>query len=215
MAPRSRELHFMSFAFDGAHERWLTALLAGGSLVMRDRQPVDRRNRPWRCCTVTASPSPASRRRTCSSWPKYAERRAAIRRRCEVYCFGGDAVPDASFEQVKRALRPQRLVNGYGPTETVVTPLLWKARPDEPCEAAYAPIGRRVGEPCACTCSTSTSIRCRWASSASCTWAANGLARGYHRRPGMTAERFVPDPFSATVAACTAPATWCASARTA
>ncbi|MDP1069193.1 hypothetical protein, partial [Klebsiella pneumoniae] len=32
----TRELLFMSFAFDGAQERWLTTLLAGGCLVLRD-----------------------------------------------------------------------------------------------------------------------------------------------------------------------------------
>ncbi|MFE1817108.1 AMP-binding protein, partial [Metapseudomonas otitidis] len=32
----SRELHFMSFAFDGAHERWITTLISGGTLVIRD-----------------------------------------------------------------------------------------------------------------------------------------------------------------------------------
>ncbi|PMZ50934.1 hypothetical protein C1X25_31000, partial [Pseudomonas sp. GW247-3R2A] len=36
LAPRSRELHFMSFAFDGAQERWLSVMLAGGSLVIRE-----------------------------------------------------------------------------------------------------------------------------------------------------------------------------------
>ncbi|KTC56352.1 hypothetical protein AO262_26535 [Pseudomonas fluorescens ABAC62] len=30
------ELHFMSFAFDGAHERWLTTLTHGGRLLLRD-----------------------------------------------------------------------------------------------------------------------------------------------------------------------------------
>ena len=32
--PGVRELHFMSFAFDGAHERWLTTLMVGGTLVI-------------------------------------------------------------------------------------------------------------------------------------------------------------------------------------
>lgn len=31
MTPADRELHFLSFAFDGAHERWLTSLVMGGA----------------------------------------------------------------------------------------------------------------------------------------------------------------------------------------
>ncbi|MFH0001724.1 AMP-binding protein, partial [Pseudomonas aeruginosa] len=52
-----------------------------------------------------------------------------------VYCFGGDAVAQASYDLAWRALKPKYLFNGYGPTETVVTPLLWKARAGDACGA--------------------------------------------------------------------------------
>ena len=35
LTPDSRELLFMSFSFDGAHERWLTALTTGAQLAVR------------------------------------------------------------------------------------------------------------------------------------------------------------------------------------
>ncbi|KAB0483607.1 non-ribosomal peptide synthase domain TIGR01720/amino acid adenylation domain-containing protein [Pseudomonas reinekei] len=194
LAPRSRELHFMSFAFDGAQERWLSVMLAGGSLVIREdslwtpEQTLEVLHRH----NVTVACFP----------PAYLQQMAEVAERLgnppavEVYCFGGDAVPDASFEQVKRALRPQRLVNGYGPTETVVTPLLWRAEASETCAAAYAPIGRGVAGrglyvldadlnplPVGVSGELYLGGEC--------------LARGYHQRPGMSAERFIPDPFEA------------------
>ncbi|MFG4657112.1 AMP-binding protein, partial [Acinetobacter baumannii] len=38
MGEDSRELHFLSFAFDGADERWMTPLVAGGCIVLRGQE---------------------------------------------------------------------------------------------------------------------------------------------------------------------------------
>ncbi|WP_139140591.1 AMP-binding protein, partial [Pseudomonas aeruginosa] len=112
-----------------------------------------------------------------------------------IYCFGGDAVPVAGFELAKRALKPRYIINGYGPTETVVTPLIWKAAMDTECGAAYAPIGSFVGERCGYV--LDADLNPLPAGVAGELYLGGvGLARGYLQRPGLSAERFVANPFS-------------------
>ncbi|MEG1039167.1 MAG: amino acid adenylation domain-containing protein [Pseudomonas sp.] len=192
MDSNERELHFMSFAFDGAHERWMTALISGSTLVIRD-------NSLW---TAEQTLEVLARQRiTVACFPpayllelaEHAETLGAAPP-VRVYCFGGDAVPDATFERVKRSLAPKYLVNGYGPTETVVTPLLWKTPLAGSCEAMYAPIGRAVG------------VRTLYVLDGDLNplptgfvgelyIGAEGVARGYHQHRQQTAERFIADPY--------------------
>ena len=46
------------------------------------------------------------------------------------YTAGGEAMSRSSFDFVQETLHPPRIINGYGPTETVITPLIFKAYPD-------------------------------------------------------------------------------------
>ncbi|QBF27508.1 amino acid adenylation domain-containing protein [Pseudomonas tructae] len=193
MSPADCELHFMSFAFDGAHERWLTTLSHGGRLLIRDDSlwtPAQTYQQMHRHGVSVAAFPPAYLQQLA----EHAERDGnppPVR----IYCFGGDAVPEASFEQARRALRPQYIINGYGPTETVVTPLLWKADAQARCQAAYAPIGSCVGDRSAYVLDANLQqVPC--GHPAELYLGGQGVARGYLQRPALTAERFVPDPFS-------------------
>ncbi len=114
----------------------------------------------------------------------------------ELYSFGGEAMPKAGFDKVKRALKPRTLINGYGPTETVVTPLVWKVDASEEIEGNYAPIGRLVGRRSAYILDSDLNI-VPVGVTGELFIGGEGLARGYWRRAELTAARFVPDPLGA------------------
>ncbi|MFG6175962.1 amino acid adenylation domain-containing protein [Halomonas sp. THAF12] len=194
MPPESCELHFMSFAFDGAHERWLTALCVGAGLAMRDEalwtpeqalQALDRHD----VRNVAFPPAYLSQ---IADWAGDSERVPGV----ELYVFGGEAMPKAAYDKVRHTLCPETLINGYGPTETVVTPLLWKTPASETFDGPYAPIGRPVGERTLYVLDADLQPLPPGATG-ELYIGGYGMARGYLAQPGLTAERFVADPFAA------------------
>jgi len=192
MVARSCELHFMSFSFDGAHERWLTALTVGASLALRD-------NELWtaeQTCDalyrygVTNAAFPPAYLSQLADWAHARGEAPPV----ELYVFGGEAMPRAAYDKVCQSLRPRTLINGYGPTETVVTPLIWKTSADRGFDEAYAPIGRPVGERTVHMLYAELRPVAR-GSVGELYIGGYGLARGYLGRSALTAERFVADPF--------------------
>jgi amino acid adenylation domain-containing protein len=101
---------------------------------------------------------------------------------------GGEALPAALAEQLLE--RTAEAWNLYGPTETTIWSTVQRIEPDAPVS-----IGRPIAN---------TILRVLDASGApvpigvpgELLIGGDGLARGYHRRPDLTAERFVPDPLS-------------------
>jgi amino acid adenylation domain-containing protein len=111
----------------------------------------------------------------------------------EVFVIGGEALP-AQVVRMWHEMAPHvRLVNEYGPTETVVGCVVHELAPDAPVPHSV-PIGRPIdntriyildaqGEPVPVGVAGEVHI------------ASPGVARGYLNRPDLSAERFVPDPF--------------------
>ncbi|WP_411382455.1 non-ribosomal peptide synthase/polyketide synthase [Pseudomonas sp. MPB26] len=191
-SPADCELHFMSFAFDGAHEGWMHPLINGASVLIRDDslwlpeytyEQMHRHN-------VTMAVFPPVYLQQLAEHAERDGNPPAVR----VYCFGGDAVAQASYDLAWRALKPTYLFNGYGPTETVVTPLLWKARKGDPCGAVYAPIGTLLGNRSGYVLDSQLNLQ-PIGVAGELYLGGEGVARGYLERPALTAERFVPDPF--------------------
>jgi amino acid adenylation domain-containing protein len=107
---------------------------------------------------------------------------------------GGEALSAAHIRRAQEQLPGTQLINGYGPTEGTTFTCCWRIpRPLDP--AAHAvPIGRPIGntevyildehmEPVPAGVPGELYI------------GGDGLARGYRKRPALTAERFVPHPF--------------------
>ncbi|CCD85602.1 putative Non-ribosomal peptide synthase:Amino acid adenylation (Modular protein) [Bradyrhizobium sp. ORS 285] len=190
---QSCELHFLSLAFDGAHERWLTVLSQGARLVMRDAElwTPEQTVEAARAHGVTHLGLPPAYLQQVADWVEQTGHPPPVK----LYSFGGEAMPKAGFDKVKRTLKPQILINGYGPTETVVTPLVWKVDGDADCDKAYAPIGVPVGNRSAYILDGQLNLVPAGAAGELYIGGV-GLARGYHARAGLTGERFVPDPFS-------------------
>jgi amino acid adenylation domain-containing protein/non-ribosomal peptide synthase protein (TIGR01720 family) len=106
--------------------------------------------------------------------------------------LAGEALPPALARDVYERTRVRRLVNAYGPTEDT-TYSTWA---EVPRDAERVTIGRPVGARRAYV----LDARLEQAPTGvpGELWLAGaGVARGYLDRPALTAERFVPDPFSA------------------
>lgn len=194
MSAASRELHFLSISFDGAHERWIVPLLAGGCVVLRGPAlwSAAETHAAMRAQRVNNAGFPTSYVQQLAEWAEGRNDIAPLR----LLSFGGEGMPQATFEQLKRTLAPDCLINGYGPTETVISPLAWKTTANEGFDGAFAPIGRAVGPRRAYVLDADLNpvppgVAGELYIGGAC------LARGYHGQAAATADRFLPDPFAA------------------
>jgi len=105
--------------------------------------------------------------------------------------LGGESLPVALAKQVKESL-PGKLINMYGPTETTI----WSATHEiEDVAGGTIPIGRPIANTqCYVLDSHYRPVPARIAGELFI--GGDGLARGYLNRPDLTAEKFIPDPFS-------------------
>ncbi|WP_189937209.1 non-ribosomal peptide synthetase, partial [Streptomyces sulfonofaciens] len=190
---------FHSYAFDfSVWELW-GALLHGGRLVV---VPKDESRSPARfldllvCHRVTVlNQTPSAFQQLMRADQDDPERSARLALRTVV--LGGEALDPAGLREwyLRHPADAPRLVNMYGITETTVH--VTHAPLDE-CDAAAEPPRSVIGEPI-------PDLRAYVLDNAlqplppgatgELYVAGPGLARGYLGRPGLSAERFVADPF--------------------
>jgi amino acid adenylation domain-containing protein len=183
LEPASRMLQFSSFSFDACVFEVFRALSTGASLhLAAPGKVLTGETLAWTAARygITHAVLPPA---VLDAMPE-GERLASIR----AMAVAGDAVR----EPLVRRWAPGRcLVNAYGPSETTVCASVHRCEADEPGDP---PIGLPLantriylldgaGGPVPVGVTGELYI------------GGAGVGRGYHGRPGLTAERFVPDPF--------------------
>ncbi len=105
--------------------------------------------------------------------------------------LGGEPLPPALAKSIQASL-PCRLINMYGPTETTI----WSSAEEIRSQEARITVGRPLAN-------TQLYILDPWHLRSvpvgvvgELHIGGDGLARGYFNRPALTAEKFIPDPFS-------------------
>ena len=193
MRPDDCELHFYSINFDAATERLLVPLLCGARVVLRaqgqwDAEEICALIRNHRINVLGFTPSYGSQ---LAQWLATQQQTLPVR----MCITGGEALTGEHLQRIRAAFTPQLFFNAYGPTETVVMPLASLAPERLEEGAGSVPIGSIVGERVAYILDADLALVPQGASGELYIGGA-GLAQGYHQRPGMTAERFVADPFA-------------------
>lgn len=183
MTLADKMLQFASFSFDASVSEIFTALFAGATLVLARRETLLSRPRLIELLQtekVTAAILPPS---------MLAVLPAEGLPDLQIIISAGE---NCTAEIVEKWAPGRRFYNGYGPTEATVGPTLQRVQKS----TAKIPIGRPLAN-----------IR-TYLLDAHLNPVPLGVpgelhlggicvARGYHQRPEMTAEKFIPDAFSA------------------
>ncbi|MBY8883645.1 non-ribosomal peptide synthase/polyketide synthase [Streptomyces sp. PTM05] len=172
-----------SLNFDVSVFEVFSPLLSGGTVeVVHDLLALAERPGPWNAGLLSAVPSALGR----------LLGEDAVRVTADTVVLAGEGLPARTVRQVRAAVPGCRVMNIYGPTEATVYATAFTCDPADPDRDP--PIGRPVGGARAYVLDD----RLRpvpVGAPGQLFLAGTGVARGYLRRPGLTASRFLPDPF--------------------
>ncbi|MBM7171736.1 non-ribosomal peptide synthase/polyketide synthase [Streptomyces sp. G44] len=172
-----------SLNFDVSVFEIFSPLLSGGCVeIVRDLLALAERPGPWRAGLLSAVPSALDR--------LLAE--DAVHVTADTVVLAGEGLPARTVGRVREAVAGSRVHNIYGPTEATVYATAFACDPADPDRDP--PIGRPLGGARAYVLDE----RMRpvpVGAPGELFLAGTGVARGYLRRPGLTAARFLPDAF--------------------
>ena len=196
LASEDKVLQFASPNFDAALEQIFPPLASGATVVLRESDVWDARELHGqvlaRGLTIVNLPP--------AYWQMWVQEMgtsgAQVPESLRLVIVGGDVLPVEGLRAWREIASPRvRLLNAYGPTETTITATTHEAAAGGPPGGSRTPIGRPIG-------SRRAHILDRWGNPVPAGvrgelhLGGTGVARGYLGSPEITAERFIPDPFS-------------------
>jgi amino acid adenylation domain-containing protein/non-ribosomal peptide synthase protein (TIGR01720 family) len=199
LVPEDRVLQFATFSFDGFVEQCYPPLCVGAALVMRGDElwDTDTLYRQIIEQGVTLADLPAAYWFLLSQeWAAQSQRDKGRLRQVHV---GGEAM---SLEGLKlwhaAGLGDVRLLNTYGPTEATVVSSTHECTLADTRNLIGVPIGKALPGRALYVLDSEGHLLPSGCVGELCIGGDAGLAQRYHQRPGLSAERFIADEFSAT-----------------
>lgn len=196
--PGDRTPQFSSISFDAAAEEIFATWAGGATLVMRTpdvsldvvtfRQWLENEH-----VTVFGMPT--------AYWQEFvyelSEMHLPLPERLRLAVIGGEKASASAYEAwLKLAQNRVRLVNSYGPTEASIIATMFSPDPASARPLREVPIGKPL--PNYLTYILDANLQpVPLGVPGELLIGGVGVARGYLNQPALTAERFIPDPFSA------------------
>ncbi|MFC7721123.1 amino acid adenylation domain-containing protein [Nonomuraea recticatena] len=184
LPPRARMLAGTSISFDVSVFELFSTLCRGGTAeIVRDVLVLGEHD-TWTGGVISTVPS------------AFAELVGGLGGRvtADAVVFAGEALPASLVRQARTALPGAKIVNAYGQTETFYATTCLLGTTATRSSSGGAPIGRPLGNMRVYV--LGPRLKPVPSGAAGELYVAGAcVGRGYHNRPGLTAERFVADPF--------------------
>ncbi|MCH9649660.1 MAG: amino acid adenylation domain-containing protein [Deltaproteobacteria bacterium] len=191
LGPSDRVAQLATASFDAITFEVWGALLNGGAVVIVPRQvALD----PLRFSQHLEAHRVTAMFLTVTLFNQVAQVAPEAFSRMRYLLFGGETADPRWVRRARQVPGLEVLANGYGPTESTTFAVSHPVQ-EVPEGAARVPIGRPISNTTSYVVDRRGSLTPLGVTGELVLGGA-GLARGYLGRPALTAERFVPDPFS-------------------
>jgi aspartate racemase len=185
-----RFLLLASTSFDASTFELWGALLNGAACVIFPQQPLDFqllesviREQGVTCLWLTAG-----------LFNQIVDARPSVLETVPHVLAGGEALSVSHVEKALKRLPQLRLTNGYGPTESTTFACTYRIEPGSTFPTGSVPIGRPLAHTY-CYLLDEQLKPVPAGTPGELYLGGDGLARGYHNRPELTAEKFIADPY--------------------